>query len=63
MLVRETSLMGLYGDVHTLSYVYHWHEDKIMQMSIKKRVMYRNLAIAQSHYEALHSKTTYKPPD
>lgn len=55
--------MGLYGDVHTLSYVYHWHEDKIMAMSIKKRVMYRNLVIAQGHYEALQSKTTYKPPD
>lgn len=55
--------MGLYGDVHILSYVYHWHEDKIMTMSIRKRKMYRNLVIAQGHYEALQSKSTYKQHD
>ena len=55
--------MSLYGDVHILSYVYHWHEDKIMQMGIKKRATYRNLVIAQGHYESLQAKSTHKIQD
>lgn len=58
MLINETSLISLYGDVHILAYTYHWHEDKIMNMGIKKRAMYKNLVIAQSHQEALSMRKT-----